>query len=173
MNGILLFLIFLACTPLIIFLLQMIFSRAVKDIKIAPQIAVIMCSVAGFFVIIGTACLINSGLPTGCPKGRISFILYGCIVYASLALMYFHIFNMSETARRIRILYEIYLVGKANKDKVRERYGASKMIKIRMGRLVDSGQVACRNGRFFIRNRLLYLAARIVMAWRGALKFNR
>lgn len=75
------------------------------------------------------------------------------LIYALLSYCYFHVVNMSETARRIRILTELSEVsGGLSLREILERYNAREIIDRRLARLVNSGQVKCENGRYYIMN---------------------
>ncbi len=103
---------------------------------------------------------------------RFSIFLYSTVTYLCIGYSYFHIFNMSETARRIRILYEIYKNGKISRERLRSIYGPDEMLRIRLARLQETGQVRLVNGCYLIGNPLLYNAARIIALWRKVLGFE-
>ncbi len=92
-------------------------------------------------------------------------LLYSLIVYNSLGYSYFHLFNMSETARRIRILTEVYRRGVVRGDELDSLYDTSDMIDLRIERLLASGQIRDNRGRYVIQGRLLYIAARVLSIW--------
>jgi hypothetical protein len=168
-NVKLLFLISLAGTPLFILLLQMVFSRLINGARRSPQITVAGCSVVVFFLILimwWKPLYLDLRMPL---PDRILFAAYTLIVYLSLSLTYFHVFNMSETARRIRILYEVYSKGRISRAELRDKYGLHQMIKVRLKRLVSTGQIKYSDGRYVLSGRLLYYAARAVMFWRSVI----
>ncbi len=96
---------------------------------------------------------------------------YCLIVHTALAYTYFHFFNMSETARRIRLLYEIYHSGSLTAETINRLYRTSDVIHLRLKRLVDLKQLVFRGGYYTINDRTLYRAARIVFFWRRVLGF--
>jgi len=85
-------------------------------------------------------------------------IFYAFIVYNSLGYAYFHLFNMTETARRIKILFEI----KKNKglavEKLTEHYKSDFMIETRLHRLIELNQIEEVNGKYFIKGKFLLFA---------------
>lgn len=90
-------------------------------------------------------------------------------VYTLLAYVYFHIFNMSETARRIRILAESRQRGKVTRTEIVREYTCERMVKIRLDRLVALRELRLKNGRYTMgRGRLLF-PARIVFGFRRIL----
>jgi hypothetical protein len=73
---------------------------------------------------------------------------------------YFHIFNMSETARRIRILGALYDNPGQHEDQIRSAYSPEEMIRKRIERLAIMGEIRQGvEGKYEInRNRLLIVA---------------
>jgi hypothetical protein len=97
-------------------------------------------------------------------------ISYMLLVYAGFSYSYFHIFNMSETARRIKILSDLLIAGPLDVDTVRSRLTANEQISVRMERLLSLRQVKKVGDRYLIRGRSLWLAAVVLMWFRGVLK---
>ena len=87
------------------------------------------------------------------------------IAYASLGYCYFHFINLGETARRIRILREIYdsKDGLSMED-ILQRYNAKEIVEKRIGRLLNNGQVLFKNGKYYIGNPTLLMMSRIIVA---------
>lgn len=83
-------------------------------------------------------------------------------VYLLFAYVYFHIFNMSETARRIRILEEIRKIGVLKKDVLAGKYSCQDMISVRLNRLVAFGWLQKTGDKYIIKNRIPLLIAKIV-----------
>lgn len=96
-------------------------------------------------------------------------VVFNCAAYA-----YFHVFNMSETARRIRMLLYLYEQGGATAEKLRTAYSPADIITTRLQRLVEMRQVARRaNGRYYISGWLLPWAANAIEFIRNLLGFDR
>ena len=87
-------------------------------------------------------------------------------VYTLIAYVYFHIFNMSETARRIRILAESHRAGKIIKSEIVQNYTAEQMIAIRVDRLVALGEIKLRDERYSIARGWLLFPASLVFGFR-------
>ncbi len=86
------------------------------------------------------------------------------IIYFALGYAYFHFVGLGETARRIRMLIEIY--GSKNSlslEEILQRYNATEIVKKRVGRLVANGQLICRDGRYFIGKPVVLFIARSVI----------
>jgi len=92
----------------------------------------------------------------------VASILANMIIYVSLGYTYFHFINMGETARRIRILRELY----ESKDgltaaEICQRYQAREVIEKRIDRLVDNRQIIERDGKYYIGSRIALFAAQV------------
>lgn len=96
-------------------------------------------------------------------------IAYCLLVYSSIAYTYFHFFNMSETARRIRILYEIYEAGSISSERMTALYKTTDVISIRLERLVAMRQLTYDGGYYAISGRTLLWAGHLIFFWRRLL----
>jgi hypothetical protein len=97
---------------------------------------------------------------------------YAFLVHTCFAIAYFHLYNMSETARRIRILHVIGAAGSLPAEQVTSLYGTADIIASRLHRLVAMGQLRFEGGRYAIDGKLLYAAARIIRLWRRTLRLG-
>lgn len=97
------------------------------------------------------------------------------LAYASLGIgyVYFHFFNMSETARRIKILTGIHARQFVTQSDVEAYYAGSSALHTRIKRLSDIGQLRLQNGRFQLNGRILLRAAQLIMVFRSILKLNQ
>jgi hypothetical protein len=91
--------------------------------------------------------------------------IYSLLVYNSLAYSYFHVFNMGETSRRIRVLSEIYASKQLKVSEISSVYGANDILDLRLERLLSMNQIKRSGDRYLLDNKLLYYAARMVEAW--------
>jgi hypothetical protein len=86
------------------------------------------------------------------------------LAYLSLAYSYFHFFNMSETARRMRLMIELYLSPNGlTPRELMSRYSAEEVVEVRLGRLLSIGQIIERNGRFYKAGRSLGIPIRLIL----------
>ncbi len=99
-------------------------------------------------------------------------LIYGFIVYNSLGYSYFHFFNMSETARRVRILIEVRLRKSVSFEDITENYNCDLMISNRLKRLVGLGQIKLHNNKYFVCGRLLLAGAVLMYSARKILGFE-
>lgn len=97
-------------------------------------------------------------------------VLYGVLVYSGFAYSYFHFFNMSETARRIRILCELQAAGPMSEAAFVQKYEPHSQIPIRLERLAAMGQVDRSGERYVLKSRFLWAVAVVLMSFRKLLK---
>ncbi len=86
-----------------------------------------------------------------------SFIIFNCSAYA-----YFHIFNLSETGRRIRILLELLEPESFQKTGSKNILSEEKILDQRLVRLTQMGQIQEINGRYHLKSRFLLRVARLL-----------
>lgn len=167
------YLILLASTPCLTLILQAAALRILRLIQIetSPQLVAIFSVLAGYPVIGIIAWWsflrhLKLGLELGIA------CLYGVTVYGGLAYAYFHLFNMSETARRFRILYELKSRGRMTRRELDTRYSPTRMLSIRLERLVAMGQLRKEGDRYFLHGKLLYSTAKILVIWGRLLRLS-
>jgi hypothetical protein len=118
---------------------------------------------------------IGIGWGVGLTGGVISLGMGEAWAYLALCgfcwgYIYFHFFNMTETARRIRLMYAVR-EGRWEEIRRGEGYDAERMLKMRLDRLEQLGQVSVVEGRYRLkaRGRLLYAAASMLAEYRKLL----
>ncbi len=102
---------------------------------------------------------LSLSLPGNAPSTFVNIVTYSALGYG-----YFHFINLGETARRIRILRELYdsKEGLAMSE-ILERYSAKEIIEKRMNRLINNGQIICKNDRYYVGNPMMLLIAKIIV----------
>ena len=113
-------LIILVLSPVTIFILHIALSRLWSR---QPRQTVALLSALGGAAPMGALLywLVLRALPA--PRGA---AFYSAVVYGAIAYSYFHLFNMSETARRLRILNEIENAGSLTKKEINALYDLKK-----------------------------------------------
>ncbi len=152
----------LLATPLVCVAVHAVLARALR--RLAPQPVAMLAAVAGALVDAALALAPGSRDP--------SAAAYALLVALGLGYTYFHFFNMSETARRIRILRTIHRAGTLAPADLEALYRTPDIVRIRLERLVALGQIRAVDGRWVLAKRTLYLAARAVFWWRAMLGFG-
>lgn len=85
-------------------------------------------------------------------------------VYCMLSYGYFHFVNLSESARRIRLLREMEEARLGlTEAQILGRYNAAEIVNRRLGRLLSTGQIKEQGGRLFIANPVMLISARIIL----------
>ncbi len=164
------FLAVLAVSPVWVFLTHIVLARLVR--RTSPQLLAAAACVAGAIPVALLCLMLFMPGPRSGPEVAIQ-AAFGFIVYSCLAYSYFHWFNMTETARRIRILVELYAAGTLTGPEISSRYAGVQLLETRFERLVATHQLEVRSGRYVRGTRLLYALARMTRAWRSILGFDR
>ncbi len=98
--------------------------------------------------------------------------IYCVVVYACLSYAYLHVFNMSETARRIRILYELRTRGRMTRNQIVESYHPEVMLAVRLERLLDTQQIIFKNNHYALKKYFLYHVSIILAAWGSLIGYH-
>jgi len=86
------------------------------------------------------------------------------VIYLCFSYTYFTFINMGETARRIRLLRELYDSDLGlNREEILSRYNAEVVIDLRMGRLVNNHQIILRAGRYYVASPVMLLISRAIV----------
>jgi hypothetical protein len=160
------FLVLLAATPLVLAFALAVVMRVATFLRITapPQVIVLACGIAGNVPFgIGAYLLYPGGASS--PGGALSYWIFFFLTYNALAYSFFHVFNMSDTARRIKILSEIRAAGSLRTSSLRSSYSSEEMLANRIERLLSSGQIRRSGSGYVLGSRLLYYAAKAVDLW--------
>lgn len=150
-------LVAIAGSPLVVLAVHALFSRRFGG-SLPPQGVAFLAAAAAT---VPAAFLANlAGLEGG------SDWAYFAAVYGALAYSYLHLFNLSETARRLRILFTLERRGEATVAELETGY---EVLSVRMQRLEALGSAHRTNGRWFLRHRSLAWTAGLVVLWRRVL----
>jgi hypothetical protein len=102
---------------------------------------------------------------------RLGAVAYAIVVSGGIAFCYFNFFMMSETARRIRILVDVYVAERTEYEamgynhKAREEYNAAAMIDVRIARLLAAHAIQEKDGKLFATSSPMLFASRLVHFW--------
>lgn len=75
-------------------------------------------------------------------------------------------FNLGESARRIRLLIELYGAGERGmkRDEILSTYNARMIVEVRLRRMLAGGQIRQRGGAYVIGKPVMLTAARVLVA---------
>ena len=135
----------------------------------ARQKGIIVAFLVGFIPVDIMFCVWANSLKTGFQPGMLWSGLYLYIIYTLAGYVYFHIFNMSETARRIKILSEIAKTGQFNKEDLSKDYTAREIVLNRLKRLIALGELRFIEDKYYIGRGTFVLLARMVFSLRNIL----
>jgi len=103
-------------------------------------------------------------LGEGSFKEWLFLVFANLIIYACFSYCYFTFINMGETARRIRLLRELYDAPFGlTQEEILKRYNAEEVINIRMSRLLNNGQITLRNERYFVSSPIMLSISKILV----------
>jgi hypothetical protein len=122
-----------------------------------------------------TAVLLNVPvfiLATFIPGMDWSGYIYVLMTVNALSFFYFQIFNMSETARRIKVLIGIRSGKVGSLNDLDRYYDTSSALDIRLERLEELSQVTkLPDGKYVIKGKFLYLGSYIIPLFRKILGY--
>lgn len=94
----------------------------------------------------------------------VELLITNILIYLALGYCYFHFINLGETARRIRILNEIYYSdGGLTVENILKRYNADTIIDARLKRLLANNQLSSVDNKFFIKNSLMLHITKVMV----------
>ena len=100
-------------------------------------------------------------------------IAFTFVVFNGFGYTYFHVFNLSETARRLRMMIAIQ-EGCPNLQAMQEGYSSKDMVQVRLARLQSMGQIEKGpDGRYRLREGFFLYVARLIRVWRHASGLDR
>ena len=117
-----------------------------------------------FLIIVNAMIWTQTG---GISYDRMFFSLSSFLIYGAFSNIFFHFINMGETARRIRLLRELYDAPKGlSLDEILRRYNAREIVSLRLNRLSGKGQIKEENGRYYVRGKAMVVLARMMLLMR-------
>jgi hypothetical protein len=90
----------------------------------------------------------------------LAIVIVNLLIFCGLSYCYFHFINLCTTARRIRLVRDLFASPSGlTLDQILENYNAQDMLSKRIQRLLNSGQIVEQNGRYFASKHLVLFAA--------------
>ncbi len=158
------FLFLILAAALIPFLVHLLLSRAFGLFREAAhrQKIVLLGNLIGLIPLAVLFLVWRARFQAGPEAGDAGPGLYLFGVYLLFAYSYFHIFNMSETARRVRILMDGAAGGNFDPENIGAKYTGEHMVSIRLRRLVSLRELKRSDNRYLPGRGLLFLPARVI-----------
>jgi hypothetical protein len=167
------YLLILFFSPLLVFFFHLFLARllAAFKVKVSPLYPAALIVLLGIFVCgVMSWNYFESDLIS--LSERLILTLYGVTVYTGLSFSYFQFFAMTETARRIYILRELYS-GTLSQEQIQNHYGEGEILSVRLERLVVWNQLKRSGNRYFIKQKFLLWVAKIMDGWARVLGFQK
>ena len=159
----------LTAIPWIAFAVNVVANAVLLRTRLCTSIVrSLACSfVLGCVAIVLMATCWEAALPASDRAARLAAAF---LTYASASYVFFHLVHIPEASVRIRILQELTTRGPLSEREILRFYDAGTILDTRLERLTRSGQLTCKNGRYFTgRPRMLYVARLFRLAKRVAL----
>lgn len=135
--------------------------------RAAPRAGLLRSEVIGFAAGLAGLILAHAGarFAAGSAAEVVGPFAANIVTYGALGYCYFHFGNLGETARRVRIVREIFEAGEGGLTmaEILRRYDAREIFDRRLARLAGTGQIVLRDGRYRIASPVLTLMARGVL----------
>ncbi|HNR86841.1 MAG TPA: hypothetical protein PKM65_00705 [Spirochaetota bacterium] len=159
---------FLLASPFFLFLFHCAAVRLAKLTKQVPsnQKLTLYCIIAFNAPILACARLIAG------PVDPVHTLAYAFMTYNGFAYCYFHFFNMSETARRIRILVGVKGGNITVMQDLEKFYDYESTLSVRLKRLEQLSQIKQSGGAYSLDGSLLYRVSGLVVFFRKLLGFE-
>ena len=117
----------------------------------------------GLAIVVGLQIFSNTTYPKSFAD-MWSISIFNLLIYGALSYCYFHFINLCLTARRIRLVRDLYAATNGlTLDQVLENYNSRVMVERRTERLLNSGQIFEKNGRYFIGKPMVLFAAWVMI----------
>ncbi len=140
--------------------IQVLGFRGMPRLTLLKSVAVGFLS--GFMSVIMFEYYVVFSLPTS-PQDILSGFITNLLIYTALGYCYFHFINLGETARRIRLLRELYDAPEGfSLEEILERYNAKHIGDMRIRRLIHNNQIIEQDGRYYIGSPVMLFIAKSI-----------
>ena len=173
LTGILKLTIALVLAAPLFFIIHMIISRLFRfaGINLTPFVGNIFSIITGSILIIIYGISLLGAELWQTPAEALACLVFVILTLTGFAYMYFATFAISEVSLHMHIMLMILISKKLSIDAIKIEYNKSHMLKERLKRLIDLGQVTERNNLYFLNGRLLLYGSRIFDIWKILLGF--
>lgn len=142
-------------------LIQVISFRCIKNIGLLKSI--FLGFISGFIILFILEIYISFRLSI-LPRDFLSLFVVNFLIYSLLGFCYSNFITLGETARRIRILRELYDYNEGlSMEEILERYNAKEIIKMRISRLIKNGQVIYKDKKYYLNGYTILLITKIII----------
>lgn len=139
--------------------------------RLVPRLTLLPSIVFGFGVGLTTVVVTDIIILSCCGVSwnySAGIMLANILAYGSLGYCYFHFINLGETARRVRLLRELYeFPAGLTEGELLKRYSAKDVLAYRLERLLHNHQIILKDDRLVIGNSSVLWMSRLI----GFLKY--
>jgi len=152
------------CTLIPIMGLAVNVASQILTFRLLKQVGMLKSVFFGFFSGFAVFLALQFLLSPAIKDSSAGFFISNLLIYSALGYCYFHFINLGETARRIRMLNEIYhSEGGLSDEDILKRYNSNMIVDLRLKRLLSNNQLSFLNNRYFVKKSLmLYITKAIV-----------
>ena len=151
-----------AFLPFLIHLLLVRLLRVFRNPAERQKGPIYSCGIGLVLLTAGIVIWGNADDPTGLIIIKPGPLIFALGSYLFFGYVYFHFFNMSETARRVRILLEGSRAPTIRASELNRSYTGRGMITVRLKRLVSLGEIREERGKYHPGRGILILPAYII-----------
>ncbi len=149
-----------ALTPIIGLIVNLLFQ--IISVRFISKIGLLKSILLGFVMGILSVYILTLLTPI---KDVIEMLITNLIIYAALGYGYFHFINLGETARRVRILRELYDAKEGlSMQEILGRYNAKEIVEKRINRLMNNRQIIYRDNKYYIGSPAILIIAKAIVA---------
>ena len=163
----------LALAAPLFFVIHMIISRLFRFAKtnLTPFVGIFFSIIIGsILIIIYVISLLGAKLWED-PLEALACLAFVFLTLTGFAYMYFATFAISEVSLHMHIMLMILISNKLSIDAVKIQYNKPHMLKERLKRLIDLGQVREEDNFYYLNGRLLLYGSKIFDIWKILLGF--
>ena len=163
----------LALAAPLFFVIHMIISRLFRFAKtnLTPFVGIFFSIIIGSILIIIYVISLLGAKLWEAPLEALACLVFVFLTLTGFAYMYFATFAISEVSLHMHIMSMILLSKKLSIDEIKKQYSKSHMLKERLKRLIDLGQIKEKNNRYYLNGRLLIYGSKIFDIWKIILGF--
>ena len=165
----------LALAAPLFFIIHMIISWVFRFAKtdLTPFVGTFFSLIIGSILIISYAISLLGAKLWETPLEASACLAFVFLTLTGFAYMYFATFAISEVSLHMHIMLMILISKKLSIDAIKIQYSKPHMLKERLKRLIDLGQVREKDNLYYLNGRILLYGSKIFDIWKILLGFSR
>lgn len=165
----------LALAAPIFFIIHIIISWVFRFAKInlTPIVANVLSILIGTILIVTYVIFLLGSKSSQSPLEAFACLVFAFLTLTGFAYMYFATFAISEVSLHMHIMLMILISKRLSIDAIKLDYSKSRMLKERLKRLIDLGQIMEADSRYYLNGKILLYGSKIFNIWKILLGFSR